>query len=55
MCLLNIQSKVSKINKSLNKELKELSSWLNANKIVLNDAKQSLFFLKLSKNPVILS
>ena len=34
-CLLNIQSKISKINKSLNKDLKELSFWLNTNKISL--------------------
>ena len=34
-CLLNIQSKISKINKSLNKDLKELSLWLNTNKISL--------------------
>ena len=33
--LLNIQSKISKINKSLNKDLKELSFWLNTNKISL--------------------
>ena len=34
-CLLNIQSKISKVNKSLNKDLKELSFWLNTNKISL--------------------
>ena len=34
-CLLNIQSKISKINKSLNKDLKEISFWLNTNKISL--------------------
>ena len=38
-CLLNIQNTISKINRSLNKDLKELSFWLNANKIALNVAK----------------
>ena len=51
----NIQSKISKIYKSLNKDLKELSFWLNANKIALNVEKQGLYFLKLSINPVILN
>ena len=40
-CLLNIQSKVSKINSCLNKDLKEFSFWLNANRIALNVAKTS--------------
>ena len=51
----NIQSKISKIYKSLNKDLKELSFWLNANKIALNVEKQELYVLKLSINPVILN
>ena len=51
----NIHSKISKIYKSLNKDLKELSFWLNANKIALNVEKQGLYFLKLSINPVILN
>ena len=38
-CLPNIQKTVSKINKSLSKDLKELSFWLNTNKIALNSAK----------------
>ena len=38
-CLLNIQKTISTINKSLNKDLKELSFWLNANKIALHVAK----------------
>ena len=40
--LLDIQSKISKNNKSLNKDLKELSFWLNANKIALNVAKTEI-------------
>ena len=51
----NIQSKISKIYKSLNKDLKELSFWLNANKIALNVEKQELYVLKLSINPVVLN
>ena len=38
-CLLNIQNTISKINRSLNKDLEELSFWLNANKIALDVAK----------------
>ena len=38
-CLLNIQNIIYKINRVLNKNLKELSFWLNANKIALNVAK----------------
>ena len=47
-CLLNIQSKSSVINSSIssksgNKDLKELSFWLNANKIHLMLQKQRLY------------
>ena len=45
-CLLNIQNKISKINKSLNKDLKELSFWLNANKIALNAANTEIILFK---------
>ena len=45
MCLLNIQNTISKINRSLNKDLKELSFWLNANKIALNVAKTEVILL----------
>ena len=40
-CLLNIQNTISKIkiNRSLNKDLKKLSFWLNKNKIALNVVK----------------
>ena len=44
-CLLNIQNTISKINRSLNKDLKELSFWLNANKIALNVAKTEVILL----------
>ena len=45
-CLLNIQSKISKINKSLNKHLKELSFWLNTNKMSFNVAKTEVILSK---------
>ena len=54
-CLLNIQNTISKINRSLNKDLKELSFWLNANKIPLNIAKQRLYSSKLNTNPAIMT
>ena len=45
-CILNKQNSVGKINKTLNKYLKELSSWRNANKIALNATKLKSLFLK---------
>ena len=45
-CQLNIQSTISKINRSLNKNLKELSFWLNENKISLNVAKTEVILFK---------
>lgn len=39
ICLLSIQRKIFKINKGLKKYLKELSFWLNKNKIILNVCK----------------
>ena len=50
-CLLNIQNTISKINRSLNKDLKELSFWLNANKIALNVAKTEVILFKTKYNP----
>ena len=51
-CLLNIQGKIYKINKSLNKDLKELSFWLNANKISLNVTKnRDCKWLQRDSNP----
>ena len=54
-CLLNIQSGISKINWSLNKDLKELSFWLKANTIVLNVAETKVILFKLSTKPVIVN
>ena len=44
--LLNIQDNMHVISTTLNKDLRELSFRFNANKIVLNVAKQKLFYLK---------
>ena len=35
-CLLNIQDSIRASNKTMNKDLRELSFWLNANNIALN-------------------
>ena len=45
-CLLNIQSSIKTINRTLNKDLKQLALWLNANKISLNFAKTKGVLLK---------
>ena len=46
--LLNIQDSIRAINKTLNKDLRELSFWLNANKIALNVAKAEIILFKRS-------
>ena len=46
--LLNIQDSIRAINKTLNKDLRELSFWLNANKIALNVAKTEVILFKTS-------
>ena len=49
--LLNIQDSIRAINKTLNKDLREFSFWLNANKIGLNVAKTEIILFKTrSKN-----
>ena len=50
-CLLNIQNTISIINRSLNKDLKELSFWENANKIALNVAKTEVLLFKTKQKP----
>ena len=50
-CPLNIQKTISKINRNLNKDLKELSFWLNANKIALNVAKTEVILFKTKHKP----
>ena len=44
--LLNIQDSMRAINRTLNKDLRELSFRLNANKIALNVAKTEIILLK---------
>ena len=51
ICLLNIQNTISKINKSLNKDLKELSFWINVNQITLNVAKAEVILFKTKHKP----
>ena len=46
--LLNIQDSIRAITKTLNKDLRELSFWLNANKIALNVAKTEIILFKTS-------
>ena len=50
-CLLNIQNRISKINRSLNKDLKGLSFWLNANKITLDVVKTEVILFKTKHKP----
>ena len=45
-CLLNIQSSIKKINRTLTKDLKQLALWLNANKISFNVAKTEVIIFK---------
>ena len=48
-CLLNIKDSVKQINKAVNKELKFLVQWLNANKISLNVTKTEVVIFKRKK------
>ena len=47
----SIQNTISKINRGLSKDIKELSLWLNANKITLNVAKAEVILLKVKHKP----
>ena len=49
--LLNIQNTISKINRSLNQDLKELQFWLSANKIALNVSKTEVILFKTKDKP----
>ena len=44
--LLGKQSSIKQINRALNKDLKQLTVWLNANKILLNVAKREVILSK---------
>ena len=48
-CLLNIKDSVKQINKVVNKDLKFLVQWLNANKISLNIAKTEVVIFRRKK------
>ena len=50
--LLNIQNSVKDINKTLNKDLKQLSFWLSANKIALNVAKTEVILFKTNNRRI---
>ena len=49
-CLLNIKDSVKQINKVVNKDLKFLVQWLNANKISLNVAKTEVVIFRRKKS-----
>ena len=48
--LINFNSSIKVINKPVNKDLKTLSNWLNANKICLNVSKTELILFRSAKN-----
>ena len=45
-CLLNVKQSIKGINKSVNKDLKHLLHWLNANKISLNVTKAKVVIFR---------
>ena len=45
-CFLNIKSTIREINKYVNKDLRFLSKWLNANKISLNITNTEVLIFK---------
>ena len=45
-CLLNIKSFIKQINRTLNKDYKQLALWLNANEISLNVAQTEVILFK---------
>ena len=47
--LINFNSSIKVINKQVNKDLKTLSNWLNANKICLNASKTELVLFRSAK------
>ena len=50
--LLYTNSCITKLNKLLNKNLKNLTNWLNANKISINVDKTEMILFKLTKRPL---
>ena len=47
--LINVNSSIKVINRQVNKDLKTLSNWLNANKICLNVSKTKLVLFRSAK------
>ena len=47
--LLNYNNSVKRMNKQVNKDFKNLTNWLNANKICLNISKIEVSLLKSSR------
>ena len=47
--LLNYNNSVKRMNKQVNQDLKNLTNWLNANKICLNVSKTEVALFKLSR------
>ena len=47
--LLNYNSSVKRMNKQVNQDLKNLTNWLNANKICLNVSKTEVVLFKSSR------
>ena len=50
--LLYTNNSIKKLNKFLNKDLKNLTNWLNANKITLNFDKTEMILFKPTKKPL---
>ena len=50
--LLDTNNSIKKLNKLLNKDLKNLTNWLNANKISLNVHKTEIILFKPTKKPL---
>ena len=50
--LLYTNNSIKKLNKMLNKDLKNLTNWLNANKISLNVDKTEMILFKPIKRPL---
>ena len=50
--LLYTNNSIKKLNKMLKKDLKNLTNWLNANKISLNVDKTEMILFKLIKKPL---
>ena len=50
--LLYTNNSIKKLNKFLNKDLKNLTNWLNANKITLKFGKTEMILFKPTKKPL---